>query len=92
MHRRQGAIEAEIAQVAEQVHRQISFDEGVRASFTSLFDEVGKHQNNFQEVVRILQAHEEHIVKTRAASQEMAQRINALIQEIENERCGQVPG
>ena len=47
-------------------------------------EEVGKYQDNFREVVRILQTHEEHIVMNGAASQEMAQRINALIQENAN--------
>ena len=56
----------------------------MRASFTSVSEEVGRHQNNFREVVRILQTHEEHMVKTGATSQEMAQRINALIQENAN--------
>ena len=80
MARRHGAIETTIAKIAEHVQRQIAFNEGVRASFTSVAEEVGKHQNNFREVVRILQAHE-YIVRNGAASQEMAQRINALIEE-----------
>ena len=84
MAQRHGAMENTIVQIVEQLQRQMSFNEGVRASFTSVAEEVGKYQNNFREVVRILQTHEEHIVKTGAASQEMAQRINALIQENEN--------
>ena len=79
-----GAIEITIAKIAEHVQRQVSFNEGVRASFTTLSEEMKQHQNNFREVVRILQAHEEHMAKTGAATQEMAQRINALIQENEN--------
>ena len=84
MHQRYGAIEATIAQMVEQVQRQNMFNEGVRASFTSLAEVIGKHQDNFLEVVRIFQAHEEHMAKTGAASQEMAQYINALIKENEN--------
>ena len=80
MAQRHGAMETTIAQILEQVRRQDTFNESVRASFTSLAEEVGKHQNNFRDVVRILQTHEEHIVRTGAASQEMAQRINALIE------------
>ena len=79
-----GAIETSIAQIVEQVQRQDTFNEGVRASFTSLAEEIGKHQDNFREVARIFQAHEEHMAKTGAASQEMAQYINALIKENEN--------
>ena len=82
MTKRHGATEALIA---EQLQRQISFNEGVRASFTSVSEEVGKHQNNFREVMRILKTHEEHIAMNGAASQEMAQRIDSLIQENENE-------
>ena len=57
---------------------------GARASFTRLSEMVGKHRNNFREVARILQTHEEHMAKTGAASQEMAQYINALIEENAN--------
>ena len=81
MAQRHVAIEITISKIVEQVQRQDSFNEGVRASFTSVSEEVGKHQNTFQEVVRILQTHEQHIAMTGAASQEMAQRINALIEE-----------
>ena len=56
----------------------------MRASFTSLAEEVNRHQSNFGEVVRIFQAHEEYIVKTGTAYQEMAQSINALVQDSEN--------
>ena len=73
-----------MTEIVGQVQRQDTFNEGVRASFTSLAEEVGKHKNNFGEVVRILQTHEQHIVMTGAASQEMAQNINALIHDSEN--------
>ena len=84
MHQRHCAIEAAVAQIMEQVKRQNAFNEGVRASFTSLAEDVKKHNDNFHEVARIFKAHEEHIVKTGAASQEMAHYINALIKENEN--------
>ena len=91
MAQRHGAIEIAITQIWEQVRRQDTFNEGVRASFTSLAEDFGKHQNNFGDVVRILQTHEEHIVKTGAASQEMAQYINALIRETRTRPCGSAP-
>ena len=84
MAQQHGAMEITIAQIVENVQRQVSFNEGVRASFTSLAEEVGKHQNNFREVARIFKVHEEYMAKTGAASQEMAQSINALIRENEN--------
>ena len=68
----------------EQLQCQNMFNEGVRASFTSVAEGIGKHQNNFREVVRILQTHEEHMAKTGAATQEMEQYINALIEENAN--------
>ena len=84
MAQQHGAIDAAIAQIAEHVQRQDTFNEGVRASFTSLAEGIGKHQDNFREVARFLKTHEEHMAKTGAATQEMAQYINALIQENEN--------
>ena len=84
MAQRHGAIETTNARIVEHLQRQILFDEGVRASFASLAEDVGKHQNNFREVARILQTHEEHIVRTGAASQEIVQKINALIGENAN--------
>ena len=77
-------LEASITEIVEQVQRQNLFNEGVRASFTSLGEEVKKHQDNFREVARIFQAHEEYIVKTGTAYQEMAQNINALVRDSEN--------
>ena len=43
LHQRYGAIEKAIAQMMEQLQRQNVFNEGVRASFTSLAEEMGKH-------------------------------------------------
>ena len=84
MAQRQDAIGTTILQIMEQIQRQDLFNEGVRASFTSLEEDVKKHNYNFREVARIFQAHEEYIAKTGAASQEMAQCINALTKENEN--------
>ena len=44
-------------------------------------EEVRKHQDLFQETVRVLQNHEQDIVRTGTTSQEMVQFINALVQE-----------
>ena len=60
-----------------------TFNDSVRASFTSLAEEVNKHQDNFTEVVRIFRIHEQHIVQNGAASQEMARCINTLVQDSE---------
>ena len=82
---RHGEIETAIPKIWEHVQRQDTFNEGVRASFTSVSaEDVEKHQNNFREVVWILQTREEHIIRTGSAFQETEKRINALIQENAN--------
>ena len=49
-------------------------------------EEVRKHQDYFQEVVRIFQNHEEHIRRNDVVSDGMAQYINALVQDTEKKR------
>ena len=83
MSQRNGMIEGAIADIVEHVKRQISFNDGVKASFTSLAEVVNKHQNNFTEVVRIFKIHEQRIAQNGAASQEMARCINTLVQDSE---------
>ena len=80
---RHAAIESAIAEIVGHVRGQITFSESVRASLAGLVDEVQRHQDCFQEVAKILNSHEQHIVTSSAASQEMAQYINALAQENE---------
>ena len=65
------------------MQRVNNFIESATATIAGLVEEVQKHQDNFREVGRILPNHEEHIAQTGAASKEMAQYINALIQESE---------
>ena len=48
LRQRDDAIETAIKRIGEQIERQHTFNEGVRASFTSLSEEVGKHQDNFR--------------------------------------------
>ena len=45
------------------------------------------HQDNFQDMARILQNDEQHIMRNGVASQEMAQYINALAQDSEKNRA-----
>ena len=79
---RHAAIESAIAEIVGHVRGQITFSESVRASLAGLVDEVQRHQDCFQEVAKILNSHEQHIVTNGAATQEMAQYINAL--DLEN--------
>ena len=81
-------IEAATMDIVQHVRQQEVFKGSVRASIDSLESQVKIHQNNFEEVVRVLQAHETHIVKTGSAASEMAQFINALAQENEKRHCG----
>ena len=55
----------------------------MRAPFARLVEEVQRLQDCFQEVVKILQNHKQHIRTTGAESQQMAQYINALARENE---------
>ena len=77
-------VEGAVREIIQHVHRQNAFNESVRASFTSLAEQVNKHQSNFTEVVQVLKAHEEFIVNTGTAYQQMAQCINSLVQTSEN--------
>ena len=85
MEQRFIVAETAVAQIAVSSQRQILFSESAKTSIAELEQEVQKHQNNFQEVVRVLQSHEQLILKNGTASDEMAQRINALIQDSRNQ-------
>ena len=78
-------LEAAIKRIEGNAQHQNAFNEAVRASFTSMAEEVNRHQNNFTEVVQVIKAHEEYMVRTGAATQDMAQCINALVQENANQ-------
>ena len=77
---RHAALESALAEIAGNLQQQIAFSESVRASFSGLVEEVQRHQDSFNEVVCVLQNHEQHISTSGLASQEMAQYINALAQ------------
>ena len=78
-----GVIEAALMEIVQHARQQEVFNGSVRASIDGLESQIKTHQNTFQEVVRVLQAHETHIVKNGSAASEMAQFINALAQENE---------
>ena len=80
---RHGSIQTTIARVCESVQRLNAFTETATPLINGLVQEVQKHQGSFREVGRVLLNHEEHIAKTGTASEQMAQYINALIQESE---------
>ena len=79
----QGVLDSGMTRICESVQRLNTFTESATPIINGLVQEVQKHQDNFREVGRILLNHEEHIAKTRTASEQMAQYINALIQESE---------
>ena len=78
-----GILEAAIAKMAEHIAQQEHFNKSANSSISALVGDVKAHQGRFQEVVKILQSNEQHIANSGAASQEMAQYINALVQENE---------
>ena len=77
----QKVLDSAVTHVCESVQRLNAFTESASAAITGLVGDVQKHQDTFREVGRILQNHEERIAQTGVASQEMAQYINALIEE-----------
>ena len=79
----QGVFHSAVTRICESVQRQNAFTKSASAAINGLAGEAQKHQDTFREVGRILLNHEEHIAQTGVASQEMAQCINALIQDSE---------
>ena len=79
----QGVLDSAVSRVCESVQLLNAFTESASAAITGLAGEAKRHQNAFREVWMILLNHEEHIHQTGAESQEMAQYINALIEESE---------
>ena len=78
-----GILEAAITKIAQHIEQQDPFNKSANSSISALVGEVKAHQGHFQEVAKILQNHEQFITNSGAASQEMAQYINALVQENE---------
>ena len=71
-------------QIAERIWQQNAFNESARTSVAGGVEEIKKHKERFQELVRVLQNHEQHIAANGVASHEMAQYINALAHDNEN--------
>ena len=74
-------LEAAITKIADFVQQQNSALESSRALMNRLVEEVSAHRDNFQKVGLVMNIHEQHMVQSGAITQEMAQYINALIQE-----------
>ena len=79
-------MEAAITRIAEIVQEQNNAIEGSKALMISLAEEVTTHRDNFQKVAMVMQVHEQHIVRSGTVTQEMAQYINALVQDNEQKR------
>ena len=79
-------VENAITQIAEHIQQQNVFNESARSSVTGVVEEIKKHQEQFQEVVRVLQNHEQRILTNGVASQEMSQYINGLALDNENKK------
>ena len=79
-------VENAITQIAEHIQQQMAFNESTRTSVVGVVEETKKHQEHFQEVVRVLQNHEQRILTNGTASQEMGQYINTLALDNENKR------
>ena len=81
------AIQSAITAIAEHIRQQIMFNESTRSSIAGMVQEVEKHQEYFQEVVRVLKNHEQHIANQGVARQETAQYLNVLAQENEKTKA-----
>ena len=81
------SLEEAIKSIAEHVQRLCVFNKCVKTTLGGLVEEVKTHQGHFQEVVRVLRNHEQHIANSGAASQNMVQYINALVEENEKKRA-----
>ena len=79
-------MENAITQIVEHIQQQTAFNESAKTSVAGVVDEIRKHQELFQEVVRVLQNHEQRILTNGTASQEMAQYINAMALDNEKNR------
>ena len=79
-------MERAITEIAQNIQRQDLFNDSASTSISGLVEEVRKHQDYFQEVVRIFQNHEEHIRGNDVVSDGMGQYINALVQDTEKKR------
>ena len=75
--------EAAIAYIAEHIQRQEVFNKSAITSINGIVDEIKNHQEGFRGIAAILQVHEQHITVNGAVSQQMAQYVNALIEENE---------
>ena len=65
----------------EFVKRQHAAIECSRALMNSLLDEVDIHRDKFQEMGMTMQVHEQYIVRSGFATQEIAQYVNMFIRE-----------
>ena len=75
--------EAAIAYIADHIQRQDVFNESAKSCINGLVEEVKNHQDSFRGLATILQIHDQHIAQNGAVSQQMAQYVNALIEENE---------
>ena len=75
--------EAAIAYIAEHIQRQEVFNKSAITSINDTVKEIKNHQEGFRGMATILQVREQHIAVNGAVSQQMAQSINALIEENE---------
>ena len=74
-------LEAAITQIVDFVQQQNATIENSRVLMNSLVEDVRIHHDNFEKLGLILHVHEQRIVQSGAVTQEMAQYMNALIQE-----------
>ena len=74
-------METAITKIAEFVQQQNTDIENLKGLMNNIVEEIKIHRDRFQKMAMVMQVHEQHIVQSGAVTQEMAQYINALIQD-----------
>ena len=83
---KQAAVERVFTEIAQYVQGQATFNESALRTIACLENQVKIHQDNFHEVVRILQVHEQFIVDTGSITQGIARNVIELAKDNEKNR------
>ena len=83
---KQAAVGRAFREIAQLVQGQATFNESSKRAIACLEKQVKIHRDNFHEVVRILQAHEQDIVNTGSITQGLSRNVVELSKDNEKNR------
>ena len=72
-------IETGMMEIVQHVRQHEAFNRSVKTSIDGLENQVRTHHDNFQQLVRIFQNHEQHIGQNVVVSEGMANRSTCLL-------------